>query len=65
MMKRGPSKVCGVGTRWIQNSIMHPPSPPAHNLSKNTGRYVENMKKKVVFVYDKYVKSTIMVDSFD
>ena len=29
-------------------------------MSKNIGRYVENMNKKVVFFYDKYVDSTIM-----
>ena len=46
---RGPSKVCWVGTHLMQNLILHPMSSPDWNLSKNTGRYVENMNKKVVF----------------
>ena len=33
-------------------------------FSKNRGRYVENTNKKIVFFYDKYVNSTIMVESF-
>ena len=41
--------VCRVGTRWMQNLILHPTSAPTQNLSKNTGRYVENPNKKVVF----------------
>ena len=49
--------------RWMRNLIPHPKRSPDQNLSKNTGRYVENTNKKVVF-YDKYVNSTIMVDSF-
>ena len=39
-------------------------SSPSKNLSKNTGRYVKIWTKKVVFFYEKYVNSTIMVDSF-
>ena len=46
---RGPSKICRVGTRWIWNLITHPTSSPTQNLSKNTGRYVENMNKKSSF----------------
>ena len=42
-------KVCRVGTCWMQNLIPHPTSSPDRNLSKNTGRYVENTNKKVVF----------------
>ena len=57
-----PSKVCLVGTCWMRNLISHPRSSFDRNLSKNTWRYVENMNKKVVFFYDKYVNSTIMVD---
>ena len=29
---------------WMQNLILHPASSPNRNLSKNTGRYVENTK---------------------
>ena len=32
--------------RWMQNLISHPTSSLDQNLSKNTGRYVENTKKK-------------------
>ena len=48
----------------MQNQILHPTTSPDRNLSKNTGRYVENTNKKSSFFYDKYVNSTIMVDSF-
>ena len=48
---RGPSKVCNVGTRWMQNLIMHPKISPDRNLSQNTGRYVKNTNKKVVFFF--------------
>ena len=41
---------CSVGTRWMQNQIPHPTSSLDQNLSKNTGRYVENMNKKLVFL---------------
>ena len=50
--------------RWMRNQIPHPTSSPDRNLSKNTMRYVENTNKKSSFFYDKYVNSTIMVDSF-
>ena len=60
----GPSKVCNTGTRWMWNQIPYLTSSLARNLSKNTGRYVENTNKKVVFLYDKYVNLTIMVDLF-
>ena len=43
--QRGPSKVCSVGTRWMQNQIPHPTTSPDRNLSKNTMRYVENTNK--------------------
>ena len=43
------SKVCSVGTRWMRNQILHPTSSPDQNLSKNTGRYVENMNTKSNF----------------
>ena len=47
---QGPSKVCRVGTRWMQNSIFHPAtSSPDQNLSKHIGRYVENTNKKGSF----------------
>ena len=46
---QGPSNVCRVGTRWMQNLILHPRSSLDRNLSKNTGRYVENMNKKSSF----------------
>ena len=49
--QRGPSKVCRVGTRWMQNLILHPTSYPDRNQSKNTGRYVKNTNKKVVFFF--------------
>ena len=39
------------GTCWMQNLIPHPTSSPDQNLSKNTGRYVENTNKKVVFLW--------------
>ena len=42
---QGPSKVCRVGTR------SHPMSSLDRNLSKITGRYVENTNKKVVFFF--------------
>ena len=51
---RGPSKVCSVGTRWMRNRILHPTSSPNQNLSKNTGRYVENTNKKVVFFFSSF-----------
>ena len=38
----------------MQNLIPHSMSSPDRNLSKNTGRYVENTNKKVVFFYDTY-----------
>ena len=47
----GLSKVCRVGTRWMRNLIPHPTSSSNRNLSKNTGRYVENTDKKVVFCF--------------
>ena len=37
--------------RWMQNLIPHPMSSPDQNFSKNTGRYVENTNKKVVFSF--------------
>ena len=46
-----PSKLCQVDTCWMQNLIPHPTRSPDRNLSKNTGRYVENMNKKVVFSF--------------
>ena len=45
----GPSKVCQVGTRWMQNLIPYPMSSPDLNLSKRTRRYVENTNKKSSF----------------
>ena len=45
----GALKVCRVSTRWMQNLISHPMSSPDKNLSKNTGRYVENTNKKTSF----------------
>ena len=45
----GQSKVCRVGTHWMWNLIIHPRRSHARNLSKNTGIYVENTNKKVVF----------------
>ena len=47
--ERGPSKVCSVGTRWMQNQIPHSTRSPNRNLSKNTGRYVENTNTKSSF----------------
>ena len=35
--------------RWMRNLILHPWISPDRNLSKNKGRYVENMKK-IVFL---------------
>ena len=46
----GPSKVCQVGTHWMQNLILHPTSSLDQNLSKNMGRYVENTNKKSSFL---------------
>ena len=37
-------------SHWMWNLILHPTSSPDSNLSKNTGRYVENMNKKSSFV---------------
>ena len=48
----------------MRNQISHPMSSSDRNLSKNTGRYVKNTNNKSSFFYDKYVNSTIMVDSF-
>ena len=45
------SKVCRVGTHWMRNLIPHSTSSPDRNLSKNTGRYVKNTNKKVVFFF--------------
>ena len=39
------------GTRWMRNQSPHPTSSPDRNLSKNTGRYVENTNTKVVFFF--------------
>ena len=47
----GSVKSMPLGTRWMQNLIMHPTSSPNRNLSKNTRRYVENTNKKVVFSF--------------
>ena len=57
------------GPRYPKNNIYlkkcdDDMSSPNRNLSKNTGRYVKNMNKKSSFLYDRYVNSTIMVDSF-
>ena len=38
-----------MGTRWMHNLIPHPTSSPHQNLSKNIGRYLENMNKKNSF----------------
>ena len=54
--QQGPSKVCRVGTRWMQNLIPHPTSSPDWDLSKNTGRYVENTNKKNSFSSSKINK---------
>ena len=40
-----------MGTRWMQNQIPHPISCPDWNLSKNTGRYVENKNTKSSFFH--------------
>ena len=40
----------------MQNLILYPTSSPSQNLSKNEGRYVENMNKKSSFFYDTYPK---------
>ena len=37
------------GTRWMWNLILHPTSSPDQNLSKHTGRYVENTNTKSSF----------------
>ena len=42
----GSSKVCRLGTRWMQNLILNPTSYLDRNLSKITGRYVKNTNKK-------------------
>ena len=47
----GPSKVCSVVTHWMHNLIPHPTRSPNRNLSKNTGRYVKNTNKNVVFFF--------------
>ena len=36
--------------RWMQNLIPHPTSSTDRNLSENSGRYVKNTNKKVVFL---------------
>ena len=36
---------------WMWNLILHPMTSPGRNLSKNTGRYVKNTNKKVVFFF--------------
>ena len=41
----------GCGIFWMWNQIPHPTSSPDRNLSKNTGRYVKNTNKKVVFFF--------------
>ena len=71
-IQRVPTRHTFDGTRYPKNKkylrkwnlIPHPTSCPDRNLSKNTGRYVKNMNKKSSFLYDRYVNSTIMVDSF-
>ena len=47
--KKCDAKVCRVSTRWMQNLISHPTSSHDRNLSKNTGRYVENTNKNNSF----------------
>ena len=37
--------------RWMRNQIPHPNSSPDRNLSKNTGRYVENTNTKSGFFF--------------
>ena len=39
---------------WMRNLILHPEISLNQNLSKNTGRYVENTNKKSSFFYDTY-----------
>ena len=46
---RGLSKIYIVGTCWMRNQILHPTSSPDWNLSKKTGRYVENTNTKSSF----------------
>ena len=48
-MQWGPSKVFSVGTCYMRNQIPHPMISPDRNLSKNTGRYVENTNTKSSF----------------
>ena len=36
---------------WMWNLILHPTSSTDWNLSKNTGRYVKNTNKNVVFFF--------------
>ena len=44
---QGSSKVCKMCTHWMRNLILHPTSSLDQNLSKKTGRYVENTNKKM------------------
>ena len=46
-----PSKVCWVGTCWMQNLVMHPMNSRDRKLSKNTGKYVENKNKRSSFFF--------------
>ena len=57
------SMQCGYSLDVEQNSASNELSCLKFEY-KNTGRYVENTNKKIVFFYYKYVNSTIMVDSF-
>ena len=49
--QKGMSKVCRVGTHWMQDFIPHLTSSSNRNLSKNTGRYVKNTSKKQFFSF--------------
>ena len=47
----GSSKVCSMGTCWMQDLFPYPMSSLNQNLSKNTGRYVENTNTKSSFFH--------------
>ena len=47
----GPIKSLMSGYSLDAELILHPTSSPDQNLSKNTGRYVENTNKEVVFSF--------------
>ena len=63
-VEQDPSKVCRVGTRWMQNWIPHPTTAPVQNLSKTSWRYIENTSWKSSFSLFNYFLSFYIFTQF-